>query len=76
MDVCFLLLVVIGCRRYWEPQNMTEEEKQALRNSFAGKSVSQMTPDERKVFDEDFQYGFGNKPSIKPSGSKNLPALI
>jgi hypothetical protein len=30
---------------------MTEEEKQALRKSFAGKSVSQMTPDERKVFD-------------------------
>ena len=54
---------------------MTEEEKQALRNSFAGKSVSQMTPDERKVFDEDFQYGFGNKPASKPSGSKNLPAL-
>jgi hypothetical protein len=54
---------------------MTEEEKQALRNSFAGKSVSQMTPDERKVFDEDFQYGFGNKPASKPSVSQNLPLV-
>jgi hypothetical protein len=36
---------------------MTEEEKQAIRASFAGKKVSQMTALERKVFDEDFQYG-------------------
>lgn len=36
---------------------MTEEEKQAIRASFAGKRVSQMTEIERKVFDEDFQYG-------------------
>ena len=41
---------------------MTEDEKQALRNSFAGKPVSQMTPEERIVFDADFQYGFGNVP--------------
>ena len=41
---------------------MTEDEKQALRDSFTGKPVSQMTPDERKVFDADFQYGFGNAP--------------
>ena len=41
---------------------MTEDEKQALRNSFAGKPVSQMTPEERIVFDADFQYGFGNAP--------------
>lgn len=33
------------------------EEKQAIRASFAGKKVSQMTALERKVFDEDFQYG-------------------
>ena len=33
---------------------MTEEEKQAIRASFAGKRVSQMTEIERKVFDEDF----------------------
>ena len=54
---------------------MTEEEKQMLRNSFAGKAVSQMTPDERKVFDEDFQYGFGNKPASEPSVLRNLPAV-
>ena len=39
---------------------MTEEEKQALRNSFAGKAVSDMTAEERKVFDQDFQYRFGS----------------
>ena len=36
---------------------MTDDEKQAIRASFAGKKVSQMTELERKVFDEDFQYG-------------------
>ena len=41
---------------------MTEDEKQSLRNSFAGKKVSQMSPTEREVFDEDFRYGFGNRP--------------
>ena len=41
---------------------MTEDEKQALRDSFAGKPVSHMTPEERIVFDADFQYGFGNVP--------------
>ena len=34
---------------------MTEDEKQAIRTSFACKKVSQMTELERKVFDEDFQ---------------------
>ena len=36
---------------------MTEQEKHAIRASFAGKRVSKMTALERKVFDEDFQYG-------------------
>ena len=36
---------------------MTEDKKQAIRASFAGKRVSQMTDLERQVFDEDFQYG-------------------
>jgi len=45
-----------------EKSVMTEEEKEALRKSFAGKAVSQMTPEERKLFDEEFQYGFGNQP--------------
>ena len=40
---------------------VNEDKKQALRKSFAGKSVSQMTPEEREVFDADFQYGFGGK---------------
>ena len=42
---------------------MNEAKKQMLRKSFAGKSVSQMTKEEREVFDADFQYGFGDKPS-------------
>ena len=44
---------------------MTEDEKQAIRASFAGKRVSQMTALERKVFDEDFQYG------VAARGSQN-----
>ena len=42
---------------------MTEDEKQAIRASFAGKRVSQMTALERKVFDEDFQYGVATRGS-------------
>ena len=42
---------------------MTEEEKQAIRASYAGKKVSQMTELERKVFDEDFQYGVASRSS-------------
>jgi hypothetical protein len=54
---------------------MTEEEKEELRKSFAGKAVSQMTPEERKLFDEEFQYGFGNQPKQKPTVAKSpLPA--
>jgi hypothetical protein len=44
---------------------MTEDEKQAIRASFAGKKVSQMTALERKVFDEDFQYGVADRSSAK-----------
>lgn len=40
---------------------MTEEEKRAIRASFAGKRVSQMTKLERQVFDEDFQYGINTQ---------------
>ena len=42
---------------------MTEDEKQAIRASFAGKKVSQMTELELKVFDEDFQYGVAGRSS-------------
>ena len=45
---------------------MTEDEKQAIRASFAGKHVSQMTALERKVFDEDFQYGVATRGSYEP----------
>ena len=46
---------------------MTEEEKQIIRVSYAGKRVSQMTKLERQVFDEDFLYGFSAEP--KRNGS-------
>jgi len=42
---------------------MTEDEQQAIRASFAGKRVSQMTALERKMFDEDFQYGVATRGS-------------
>ena len=39
---------------------MKEDEKQALRNSFAGKAVSELTPEERKLFDQELKHGFSN----------------
>ena len=56
---------------------MTEDEKQALRDSFAGKPVSQMTPEERIVFDADFQYGFGNAPvKSQVTAKAALPKIL
>ena len=52
---------------------MTEEEIQAFRNSFSGKKVSEMTPEERELFDEEFQYGFSNDPNSKPKSKKSKP---
>ena len=52
---------------------MTEEEKQALRNSFAGKKVSEMTKEERDLFDKEFQYGFSENPNSKPVFKKSKP---
>ena len=52
---------------------MTEEEKQALRNSFARKKVSEMTAEERELFDKEFQYSFFNKPKQKPAFAKSKP---
>jgi hypothetical protein len=49
---------------------MTEDEKQTMRKSFAGKKVSQMSLAEREVHDEYFQYGFGSPP-IKYKKFKN-----
>ena len=54
---------------------MTEEEKETLGKSLAGKAVPQMTPEERKLFDAEFQYGFGNQPKQKPTVANSpLPA--
>ncbi len=54
---------------------MTDDEKQALRNSMAGKKVSEMTAQERELFDQEFQYGFKDKPQIKPTDIKSeLPS--
>ena len=59
----------------WEVICMTDDEKQALRNSMAGKKVSEMTEQERKLFDQEFQYGFNDKPQIKPADIKSeLPS--
>ena len=54
---------------------MTEEEKRAFRNSFSGKKVSEMIPEERELFNKEFQYGFSNVPNSKPNSkkSKQLP---
>ena len=54
---------------------MTDEEKQALRNSMAGKKVSEMTAQERELFDQEFQYGLSDKPQIKRAVIKSeLPS--
>ena len=52
---------------------MNEEGKQALRNSFAGKKVSEMTPQERELFDKEFQYGLAQKSNSKSDPSKSKP---
>ena len=54
---------------------MMHDEKQALRISMAGKKVSEMTAQERELFDQEFQYGFKNKPQIKRAAIKSeLPS--
>ena len=50
---------------------MTDDQKQALRNSMAGKKVSEMTAQERELFDQEFQYGFKDKPQIKCGALKS-----
>ena len=52
---------------------MTDEEKQALRNSMAGKKVSEMTAQERELFDQEFQYGLNDTPQIKCAALKSKP---
>ena len=54
---------------------MTDEKKQAIRNSMAGKKISEMTAQERELFDQAFQYGFKDKPQIQPTDIKSeLPS--
>ncbi|MDA9795150.1 hypothetical protein N9C22_02700 [Paracoccaceae bacterium] len=50
---------------------MTDDEKQALRISMAGKKVSEMTVQERELFYQEFQYGFKDKPQIKRGALKS-----
>ena len=49
------------------------EVKKALKNSFSGKKVSEMTPEERELFDKEFQYGFSSEPSSKSVSKKSNP---
>ena len=37
---------------------MTEEKKKALRNSMAGKKVSELNLEERELYDVEFKYNF------------------
>ena len=50
---------------------MSDNEKQSLRNSMAGKKVSEMTAQERELFDQEFQYGLNDKPQIKSGALKS-----
>ena len=50
---------------------MSDDEKQALRNSIAGKKVSEMTAQERELFDQEFQYGLNDTPQIKRGAIKS-----
>ena len=50
---------------------MSDNEKQPLRISMAGKKVSQITAQERELFDQEFQFGFKGKPQIKSGALKS-----
>ena len=50
---------------------MSDNEKQPLRISMAGKKVSEMTAQERELFDQEFQYGLNDKPQIKSGALKS-----
>ena len=45
---------------------MTEDQKEELRKSFAGKAVSKMNYEERQVVDADFQYGLSTTSNSEP----------
>ena len=50
---------------------MTDDEKQALRNSMAGKKVSEMTAQERELLDQEFHYVLNYTPQIKCGALKS-----
>jgi hypothetical protein len=50
---------------------MTDDEKQALRNSMAGKKVSDMTAQERELFDQEFHHVLNYPPQIKCGALKS-----
>ena len=50
---------------------MTDDQKQALRNSMAGKKLSVMAAQERELFDQEFQYGLNDTPQIKRGALKS-----
>ena len=54
---------------------MTDKKKQALRNSMAGKKVSEITAQELELFDKEFQYGLSDTTQIKRAALKSkLPS--
>ncbi|MGB0532273.1 MAG: hypothetical protein ACPGJM_10000, partial [Paracoccaceae bacterium] len=61
----------------WRVFCMSDNEKQALRNSMAGKKVSEMTTQERELFDQEFQYGLNDTPQkIKSANIKGAVRQI
>ena len=52
---------------------MVQDKKQTLRNSFAEKKVSEMTQEERELFDKEFEYGFSKNPNSKLASKKSKP---
>ena len=54
---------------------MTGGKTQAFRNSFSGKKVSEMTTEERELFDKEFRYGFCKDPNSKPTSRKSKPLV-
>ena len=63
---------------------MTEQEKVALRNSMAGKRVSELNPEERELYDAEFKYNFSQSEThveIPPVSNRaaqllNLPSTM
>ena len=57
---------------------MTEEKKKALRNSMAGKKVSELNLEERELYDVEFKYNFSpsDRPVKAPPASKQTHQLL